>query len=401
MSHEFPLAGIRVVDASQGIAGPSAGMLAAQYGADVVKVEPRDGDWSRSITAGAGGMTSMALATNLGKRSIALDLKKAEGAEILLRLARRADVFIENFRTGVMDRLGFGYPRLSADNPGLVYLSVTGFGQRGPMKAQPATDAILQAFTGLMRINTGRDDGIPHRLECWPIDVASGVYAFQAVAMALYARRDSGRGRYLDASLLQGGAALQAVRLIDHVITGGASAGAGAFPVGTFRTADGSINLSVLKDALWGPFCRVIGRPDLGTDPELATLAGRKARASEIVAAANEALARHTSDHWCEQLRAAGILNERVNGYDALLEHPQTAEMGTFTWVEQPLVGRVPHPNVPGPQPLHSDEPRAKVPRVGAHSRSILAELGYSPQEIGGMLERAVVFESAADDDEE
>jgi crotonobetainyl-CoA:carnitine CoA-transferase CaiB-like acyl-CoA transferase len=394
MSHEFPLAGMRVVDASQGIAGPSAGMLLAQYGADVVKVEPKEGDWSRTITAGSGGMTSMALATNLGKRSIALDLKQAEGGEILHRLARRADVFIENFRTGVMERLGFGYARLSADNPGLIYLSVTGFGQRGPMKSQPATDAILQAFSGLMSINTGREDGIPHRLECWPIDIASGVLAFQALAMALYARRDSGRGRYIDASLLQGGAALQAVRLIDHVITQGASAGAGAFPVGTFRTTDGSINLSVLKDPLWPPFCRVIGRPDLGEDPELATLAGRKARAQEILAAANEALARSSSDYWCGQLRAAGILNERVNDYDGLFAHPQTAEMGTFTWVEQPVVGRVPHPNVPGPQPLTGDDPRAQVPRVGAHSGAILAELGYAQREIRSLLQRAVVFEN-------
>jgi len=393
MSQEFPLAGIRVVDASQGIAGPSAGMLAAQYGADVIKVEPKEGDWSRSITAGSGGMSSMALATNLGKRSIALDLKQPDGAEILRKLARRADVFIENFRTGVMERLGFGYAALSTDNPGLVYVSVTGFGQRGPMKVQPATDAILQAFTGLMRINTGRDDGIPHRLECWPIDVVSGVFAFQALAMALYARRDSGRGRYLDASLLQGAAALQAVRLVDHVLTGGASAGAGAFPVGTFRTADGTINLSVLKDALWVPFCRAIGREDLARDPELAMLAGRKARAHEIVAAANEALAANTSEYWCERLREAGILNERVNDYDALLAHPQTAEMGTFTWVEQPVAGRVPHPNVPGPQPLAPDEPRALAPRVGAHSRAILAELGYPQSDIAGLIARAIVFE--------
>src|SRR5688572_27691290 len=161
MSHEFPLTGLSVVDMSQGIAGPSAGMMLAQYGAEVVKIEPREGDWSRSITAGSERMTSMAIATNLGKRSIALDLKHAKGAEIVRRLARQADVFIENFRSGVMDRLGFGYAQVAAYNPGVVYLSVTGFGQRGEMHAQPATDAILQAFTGMMSINTGREDGLP------------------------------------------------------------------------------------------------------------------------------------------------------------------------------------------------------------------------------------------------
>ena len=153
MSQEFPLEGLRVVDMSQGIAGPSAGMMLAQYGAEVVKIEPKEGDWSRSITAGADAMTSMAIATNLGKRSIALDLKQPRGAEIVQRLAQRADVFIENFRTGVMERLGFSYAHVAAYNPAVVYLSVTGFGQQGPMRSQPATDAILQAFTGMMRIS--------------------------------------------------------------------------------------------------------------------------------------------------------------------------------------------------------------------------------------------------------
>jgi crotonobetainyl-CoA:carnitine CoA-transferase CaiB-like acyl-CoA transferase len=393
MSQEFPLDGLRVVDMSQGIAGPSAGMMLAQYGAEVVKIEPKEGDWSRSITAGADAMTSMAIATNLGKRSIALDLKQPGGAQIVHRLARRADVFIENFRTGVMERLGFSYAHVAAYNPAVVYLSVTGFGQQGPMRAQPATDAILQAFTGMMRINTGREDGLPHRLECWPIDIASGIYAFQAVAMALYARKETGRGRYIDASLLQGGAGLQAVRILDHAITRGASVGAGAFPVGTFRTEDGWINLSVLKDALWEPFCRVIGRPDLGADPALAKLAGRKARAAEIVAIANEVLARHPSDYWCEQMRAAGILNERVNDYDALLAHPQAEANATFTWVDQPAVGRVPHPNVPGPQPHVAGDARSHAPRVGEHTRPVLTDLGYSRDEIQGLIEQAVVFE--------
>jgi crotonobetainyl-CoA:carnitine CoA-transferase CaiB-like acyl-CoA transferase len=395
MSQEFPLDGLRVVDMSQGIAGPSAGMMLAQYGAEVVKIEPKEGDWSRSITAGAEAMTSMAIATNLGKRSIALDLKQPCGAEIVHRLARRADVFIENFRTGVMQRLGFSYAHVCTDNPGIVYLSVTGFGQHGPMRSQPATDAILQAFTGMMRINTGREDGLPHRLECWPIDIASGIYAFQAIAMALYARKETGRGRYIDASLMQGGAGLQAVRILDHAITRGASVGAGAFPVGTFRTQDGWINLSVLKDALWEPFCRVIGRPDLGADPTLAKLAGRKARAAEILAIANEALAQHSSDHWCEQMRAAGILNERVNDYDALLAHPQAESNGTFTWVEQPAVGRVPHPNVPGPQPHVAGDARSHAPRIGEHTRMVLTDLGYSPDEIQGLIAQAAVFEAA------
>ncbi len=392
MSHEFPLEGIRVVDASQGIAGPSAGMMLARYGADVIKIEPQAGDWSRGITAGKDGMTAMALATNVGKRSIALDLKQREGSDLLHRLAKRADVFIENFRTGVMERLGFAYTQITAYNPGVIYLSVTGFGQRGPMQSQPATDAILQAFSGMMSINKGRTDGLPHRLECWPIDVASGQLAFQAVAMALYARRDSGRGRYIDASLLQGAAALQTVRLIEHVMTGGAKVAGGSFPVATFRTADGSVNVSVLKDSLWPPFCRMIGRPDLAADPVLATGSGRRARGDEILHIANEAFARQPSEHWCAQMREAGILNERVNTYDELFAHLQTAATEVFTWSEQATAGCVPHPNLPGMQPLQTNTPQSKVPHIGEHTRAILAELGFDAQGTQRMLDQAIVF---------
>lgn len=395
MSHEFPLEGIRVVDASQGIAGPTAGMMLARYGAAVIKIEPKEGDWARGITAGKDGMTAMAIATNVGKRSIALDLKQREGAALLHKLAQRADVFIENFRTGVMERLGFAYAQIAAYNPGIIYLSVTGFGQRGPMQSQPATDAILQAFTGMMSINKGRVDGLPHRLECWPIDNASGQLAFQAVAMALYARRDSGRGRYIDASLLQGAASLQSVRMIEHVMTGGATVAGGSFPVATFHTADGSINVSVLKDALWPPFCRIIGRPDLGADPALATGSGRRARGDEILRIANEAFAAQPSAYWCALMREAGILNERVNTYDELFANQQTAATQVFTWSEQAAAGRVPLPNLPGMQPLAADTPPAKVPRIGEHTRAILNELGYPSQEVCRLLDQAVVFEPA------
>lgn len=396
MSHEFPLEGIRVVDASQGIAGPSAGMTLARYGADVIKIEPKAGDWSRGITAGKDGMTAMALANNAGKRSIALDIKHREGSALLHQLAKRADVFIENFRTGVMERLGFSYPQVCVYNPRVIYLSVTGFGQVGPMQSQPATDAILQAFAGMMTINKGRQDGLPHRLECWPIDVASGQLAFQAVAMALYARRDSGRGRYIDASLLQGAAALQTVRLIEHVMTGGATTPGGSFPIATFRTADGLVNVSVLKDHLWPPFCRMIGRPEWADDPALATGAGRRVRGDEILRVASEAFATQPSEHWCAQMREAGILNERVNTYADLFAHPQTEITGVFGWSEQAVAGRIPFPNIPGPQPMTNDAPQSKVPRIGEHTREILAELGCDAQHIHRLLDQAVVFEPTA-----
>jgi crotonobetainyl-CoA:carnitine CoA-transferase CaiB-like acyl-CoA transferase len=248
----------------------------------------------------------------------------------------------------------------------------------------------------MMSINRGKQDNIPHRLECWPIDITSGLFTFQAIAMALYARRDTGRGRYIDASLLAGASGLQTVRMIEHVITGGAPAAGGAFPVATFQTSDGSVNVSVLKDHLWPPFCRMIGHPHLADDPTLKSGYQRRERAEEILRIAGEAFATNTSDHWCAQMRELGILNEKVNGYDELFRHEQTQTMNIFTWSEQPNVGRVPHPNIPGPQPFVQDEPRSRVPRIGEHTRSVMAELGYAASDVERMFAQAIVFEPKA-----
>jgi crotonobetainyl-CoA:carnitine CoA-transferase CaiB-like acyl-CoA transferase len=392
MSHDFPFQGIRVLDLSQGIAGPSAAMMLAQYGADVIKVEPREGDWSRLLGAGKNGMTSLSVTNNLGKRSIALDMKKTAGVQIVQRLAERADVFLESFRTGVIERLGFSYAQVTQYNPAVIYLSVTGFGQNGPMRAQPATDGILQAFTGMMAINKGVEDGLPNRLECWPIDVITGLYAFQALAMALYARRDTGRGRYIDASLMQAAAGLQGVRIIDHVASGGTASVASAFPVGIFRARDGWISLSVLRDSLWVPFCRVIGRLDWIADPELGAAAGRRARSAEIIEGINAAFAAQSCEHWCARLREADVLNERVNTYDEFLAHPQTQEAEVFTWLEHASIGRVSHPNMAGFPPHEAGSARARMPGIGSHSRDVLHELGYAAGEIDALLAQGVIF---------
>ena len=182
MSYDAPFAGLKVVDLSQGVAGPYCGMLLAQQGANVIKVEPTgEGDWSRTIGKRYGAHTAYSIPTNLGKRSIALDLKSAEGKDVLWRLIAGADVLLEGFRPGVLDRLGFGYEAVSAREPRILYLSVSGFGQTGPLSGRPAMDPVLQAFTGLMIDNKG-EDGIPHRVPFVVIDMSTALYAFQALS---------------------------------------------------------------------------------------------------------------------------------------------------------------------------------------------------------------------------
>jgi crotonobetainyl-CoA:carnitine CoA-transferase CaiB-like acyl-CoA transferase len=401
MSYELPFEGLKILDLTQGIAGPSAAMMLAQYGADVIKVEPFEGDWSRHRGAGGDGVSSLSATTNLGKRSIALDLKKPHGGIVLRQLAERADVFMESFRPGVINRLGFGYSEVNSFNPTVVYLSISGFGQKGPLHERPATDAMLQAYSGIMGVNRGPVDDLPHRMPCWPIDVITGVYAFQAVAVALYARRDTKRGRFIDASLLQGAAGLQAIRIVDHVAGGAPDKPASGFPfpLSAFKAADGWVNISVMKDSMWPAFCNIIGLVELGANPSLARAKDRRAIAEELTPLIEKALSKIPSEQLSAQLQSEGILCERVQNYDEMLTHPQTQISGVFTWLDQPGVGRAPFPNVPGPLPLAAGNKRALLPSVGEHSRQILNELGYSDSEIADFISTESVRDASTTGD--
>ena len=259
MSYEAPYEGLRVVDLSQGVAGPYAAMLLAQHGADVIKVEPPEGDWSRLLGVRYGDHTAFSLASNLGKRAIAVDLKTAEGREIVHRLAARADVFLEGFRPGVAARLGVGWDEIARLNPGILYVSISGFGQTGPERQRPAMDPILQAFSGLIATNRG-PDGIPHRVTPVVVDMATALYTFQALSAALYARRDERRGRYIDASLLQSAAALQVVHITAHHLEGGRMR-PGITPGGSFEAADGWMYVITLHQADFRALCAALEIP--------------------------------------------------------------------------------------------------------------------------------------------
>src|SRR5215472_8529100 len=258
MGYEAPFAGLKVVDLSQGIAGPYCAMLLAQHGADVIKVEGiGDGDWARTLGARYGNHSAFSVIGNLGKRSIAVDLKAEAGKQVVWRLLKGADIFLEGFRPGVIKRLGFDYESVAAREPRLLYLSISGFGQTGPLAERPAMDPVLQAYTGLMIENRG-EDGIPHRVPVIVVDMSTALYAFQALAAALYARRDEARGRYIDVSLMQSAAALQSIRLMASHLDGGTIRASGVF-----RTADGWMTLALVADRDWQNFCKAMGQPAL------------------------------------------------------------------------------------------------------------------------------------------
>lgn len=389
MSYEKPYAGLKVVDASLGIAGPHCGMLLALYGADVVKIEPLFGDWVRPLGTTYGDHSALSIAYGRGKRSVALDLKSPDGAKIAHRLARDADVFIESFRPGVADRLGLGYAALKATNPRLLYVSVSGFGQTGPSANLPCTDLVAQAFSGLISINTGAD-GIPHRVGFTVVDVLTGLYAFQAVAPALAARAEATEGRHIDVSLMQSAAAVQAAKIAEHYLEGGTPP---AFnpPAGSYATADGWIVVTQVKEAHFRRICQALDRPELADDGRFADFERRVRHADELVETIRQVILTRTTADWMARFGAVDVLANPVYDYGEWLDHPQVRAVAAAPMVNQPGIGPVPVPNIPGQAPIQDGDPLHVAPAIGEHSREILTGLGYDAAAIDALARDGAV----------
>jgi crotonobetainyl-CoA:carnitine CoA-transferase CaiB-like acyl-CoA transferase len=389
MADERPFAGLKVFDASQGVAAPHCALLLAQHGADVIKMEPLTGDWSRGLGKSFGEYTAYALAMNRGKRSIALDLKTDEGCAIAQKLSADADVMLENFRPGVMARFGLDYKSVKARNPNLVYLSLTGFGQEGPNSSRPATDMVLQAFSGLMTIN--RDpSGKPQRINMVAIDVISGLYAFQAVSAALYKRVLRGTGSHIEMSLMEAAAALQTGPIFEHQLGIGRAEGLGV-PIGAFRTKDGFININARRDATFGRFCKLMGREELITDPRFATPRARIENEAAILAIIEEETVKRTTADWDRDLTEIDILHAPVNDHGDYLADEHVRSAGVVSWIEHDTVGAMPMPKIPGIPALTNGAPAAHSPHVGEHTADILQALGYDADRIARLSADKVV----------
>jgi crotonobetainyl-CoA:carnitine CoA-transferase CaiB-like acyl-CoA transferase len=398
MTYDAAFAGLKVIDLTGGVAGPSCAMMLAQHGADVIKVETphAGGDWSRILGRRYEHHSAFSLYGTLGKRSIALDLKTDEGKAILWRMLDGADVFMEGLRPGTIGRYGFGYDAVHARHPGLIYYSISGFGQTGPLAARPAMDPVLQAFTGIVNENRGEHDNHPHRIAISLIDMFSGLLGFQAIATSLYVRREQSvkTGRYLELSLMHGGAMLSVIRLIAQYLERG-DATRTSMPNAVYDTADGQLNITMVRPTDWPPFCEAIDRPDLVSDPRFATHAARGDNLDTLYAVLRPVIKAMPTGYLAERLTARGIMNGKVNSYEEFLREEQVAATGIMAWLTQPGVPeQVPMPNIPGLPPLESGSRRAHAPTVGEHTRAVLAEHGYSASEIAALLARKVVAES-------
>ena len=390
MSFEKPYEGLRVVDLAQGVAGPYCAMLLARHGADVIKVEPLDGDWSRALGPQYGGNTAFSVAANLGKRSIAVDLKSEAGRGIVDKLIPTADVFLEGFRPGVIDRLGFSYDKLKVINPGLVYLSISGFGQVGPLREKPAMDPILQAFTGFMSENKGAD-GVPHRTPTIVIDMSTALYAHQAVVAALYAKARGAPGRRINASLMEGAANLQSIRMMSAVRDGPFKSVAG--PGGTYQASDGGwVQVAAVKNHEFEGVCKVLGLDDLLGDPRYATTTDRYAHAAYLGQRAAAAIKNRPAAEWRDLLTKAGLQNELVQTYEDFVHHPHAEATEVISWTVQPGSEKPwATPNPPGTARLKSGTADAIAPSLGQHTKAILSELGYGAADIAQLVASKII----------
>ena len=396
------LSGVRVLDLTNVLAGPFAGYQLALMGADVIKVEvPRTGDLARNLGAdpslSADGLGISFLAQNSAKRSITLDLKHPRGREIFERLVREADVLLENFRPGVLERLGFPVSRLQSLNPGLVYCAVSGFGQTGPMRGRPAYDQIIQGLSGIMSV-TGTPETAPTRSGFPIADTLGGYAAAFAISAALVKRARTGVGSFLDVSMLETAVAAMGWVVSDYLVAGRKPRAMGnenatSAPSGTFRTADGALNIAANKQEQYVELCRRLDRPELLTDERFATREARKQHRLELKAELEKTLEQETAAHWDELLADSGVPVAPVLTVEQALSLDQLTERGLLHDVAMPD-GRDRELRVLGSS-VHVDGravgPSRRPPCLGEHTDEVLAELGYTPAEIATLHEEGAI----------
>jgi crotonobetainyl-CoA:carnitine CoA-transferase CaiB-like acyl-CoA transferase len=376
------LAGIRVLDLTRVRSGPACVRQLADWGADVVKVEPPSDD------AQLGGPRTGADFRNLhrNKRSLTLDLKHPDGLAAFRRLARGADVVVENFRPGVKARLGIDYETLAADNPRLVYASISGFGQDGPLAGRPGFDQIAQGMGGLMSI-TGEPGRGPMRVGIPVADLCAGLFAAQGILVALLERERSGRGQWVQTSLLQAQVFMLDFQAARFLADGEVPAQAGnnhptSIPTGVFRTADGHMNLAVAGQEIWRRFARAMGREDWLEDPRFATAPARSEHRDALGAEIEAITATRPTAEWIEAMSEAGVPAGEINDVAQVFADPQVRHLG----LAQPVAGG--EDRLVG-QPIHMSRTPSRIaappPEAGAHSAEILREIGLTPEEIDAM----------------
>ncbi|MCI0902570.1 MAG: CoA transferase [Chloroflexi bacterium] len=387
---------IKVVDLTRTLAGPFCTMLMGDMGAEVIKIEePTAGDETRNWTPFVNGESTQFLTFNRNKRSLAVNLKEPEGLKIVKDLAADADVMIESFRAGTLDRLGLGYDEIKKVNPGVVYCSISGYGRTGPMADMPGYDLLIQAYSGLMSL-TGDPDGMPLRIGFSLVDLFTGMMAYGTILTALRQRDQTGKGQWVESALLDGQVAALSYHATGFMGTGVEPTRMGSghpslVPYQSFSSSNGQFIVGCANQGLWERMCRAIGQDGMLEDPRYTTNTDRVEHRAECVGELIAVFAQNTTDHWVGLIVEAGVPCGPINTVSEVVSNPQV--------LARNMIAEVDHPNVPNlkfpASPLKLTDSPATIRRVppllGQHNEEILAEAGYSPEKIADMKERGVI----------
>jgi crotonobetainyl-CoA:carnitine CoA-transferase CaiB-like acyl-CoA transferase len=389
------LEGVRVIDQTQIMAGPFCTMLLADMGADVIKVEPPDGEYTRRELPLAPGHSASFLAVNRNKRGMTLDLKQPEGVAVLKRLVATADVLVENYRPGVAQRLGVDWETLRASNPRLVYCSISGFGQTGPYAARGGFDLVAQGMSGIMSA-TGAEGGAPVKIGVPITDLGAGLFGVVGILCALRARRVTGRGQLVDTSLFEAGLALSAWEATQYWYTGEVPRGLGTAhrlnaPYQAFRASDGHFTVGAANDNLFPRFVALLGLPHLTTDPRFATPRARLQNRAELQTLVEAVTETQPRAHWLRGCEDAGVPAGPIYSVPEAHADPQARARGMVAEMEHPALGRVKALGNPVKMSKSPPALRTVAPALGADTDTILGDLGYSKAEIATLRGKGVL----------
>jgi formyl-CoA transferase len=392
------LDGIRVLDLSRVLAGPYCTMMLGDLGAEVIKVElPGTGDDTRAWGPPfAGGESAYFMAVNRNKKGITVNLKTESGRDLVRGLARRADILIENFKVGTLDRLGLGYDDLRAVNPGLVYCSITAFGRSGPYRDLPGYDYTVQALGGLMSI-TGHPDGEPTKVGVAIVDITAGLYAATAILAAIHARTITGVGQRVEVSLLQAQLAWLANVGANYLVGGQVpgrygNAHPNIVPYQAFDCADRPIVVAVGNDSQWRAFCAAVDRTDLAVDSRFTTNPDRVRNRDVLVPILREVLLARDADAWFARLRENDVPCAPINTLDRTFGDPQVEALGAVVEVDHPVAGRVPLVRWPFELSETPATLRSPPPALGADTESVIREvLGLSDADIAALRDQGAI----------
>ena len=392
-----PLAGVKVLDLTQIMAGPMCTLLLADMGANVIKIErPNGGDDTRRMGHRlTGDISGGFLALNRNKRSIAMDLRSDAGKAVFKRMAETADIVVENFRPGVMERLGLGYDTLSEINPALVYASISGFGGTGPYRNRGGFDLVAQGMSGLMSV-TGFPGGPPAKVGVPITDIGAGSFtAFGILAAYIHAQR-TGQGQQVDGSLMEAGIAYTIWESSEYFATGEIPGPLGSAhrvnaPYQALRTSDGYINIGAASQPTWEQFCRAIGQDALIEDPRYLEPNDRKAREAELAEMLEDILAEHTTDYWMEQLESAGVVAGPIYDMAQVYADEQVLAREMKVTLEDDELGELQNIGVPVKLSATPGRIRHRGPALGQHSREVLLEHGYTEAEVDALVAAGVV----------